>query len=69
MEGTKKQIESYGIWGGAATVVTGIGVLLGVGIDAIQLADSLAVIAVAVANIVTGALAWWGRLRATKKIA
>lgn len=68
MTETKPALSSVGLWGGVATVITGVAALAGVMIDSAELANALTIIAVSAANIVTGLIATWGRLRATKRI-
>lgn len=68
MDDTKKWYESKGVWGGVIAVLAAIAApVFGVTIDEIE-QGNLVDIAVGIAGVIGGALAAWGRIRATKTI-
>lgn len=67
MEGTTSQLASKTIWGAIIAVLAGVAGLFGLNLDA-SLQDQLAQLIASAATLVGGALAWYGRVTATKKI-
>ena len=71
MEGTKGQIGSITIWGLIVTAVSYFANKYGYTITTamqLELTEDLIDIVSQVAGIVGGVMAWWGRIRATKRI-
>jgi hypothetical protein len=63
-EAVKPWWASRAIWGGLAAMVAGIGMMLGIDINAAELTDALA----SLGAVVGGLLAVGGRVAATKRI-
>ena len=67
MDQTEKWYQSRGVWGGLIAVVAGIAALFGLTISAevqVEVVDLL----IALGPVIGGALALYGRLKATKRI-
>jgi hypothetical protein len=67
MYDTKSLFESRAVWGGAVAVLAGAASLLGYTVDPVAQA-SIVELVTGVASILGGALAVWGRIKATKRI-
>ena len=67
MEDVKGMFQSKAIWGGIIAVLAGIAGLFGVQIDP-SLQAEIATQAIAAVSVIGGALAIYGRLKATKSI-
>lgn len=67
MDGTTSWWQSKGVIGSVIAVLAGIGGLFGLNLDA-SLQDQLAQMVASFATLIGGALAWYGRVVATKKI-
>jgi hypothetical protein len=63
MNGTKVWWQSKTVWGSIVALLAGVATLAGVKLDA-TLQDQLAELIVGIANIVGGAVAWYGRVKA-----
>lgn len=63
MNGTKVWWQSKTVWGSIVALLAGVATLAGVKLDA-TLQDQLAELIVGIANIVGGAIAWYGRVKA-----
>jgi hypothetical protein len=63
MNGTKVWWQSKTVWGSIVALLAGVATLAGVKLDA-TLQDQLAELIVGIANIVGGAVAWYGRAKA-----
>ena len=71
LTGEKTQTESKTVWGGWAAIAAGIALVLNVifGYEVNQeMQDKIVELAAAAVAVAGGALAWYGRLKATKKI-
>jgi hypothetical protein len=67
MYDNKSLFASKAVWGGAVAILAGVASLLGYTVDpAAQ--TSIVELATGVASLVGGALAVWGRIKATKRI-
>ena len=67
MNGTKVWWQSKTVWGSIIALTAGVATLAGVKLDA-TLQDQLAELLTGVGNIVGGALAWYGRYKATQTL-
>lgn len=67
MNGTKVWWQSKSVWGSAIALLAGVATLAGLKLDA-GLQDQLADLITGAAEIVGGALAWYGRVKATTAI-
>lgn len=67
MDGTTPWWQSKTIWGSAIAILASILALFGLNLDA-SLQSQLVDIVVAIGGVIGGALAWYGRVVATKKI-
>lgn len=67
MTGTTAWYMSKTIWGSIIALLAGVATLAGVKLDA-TLQDQLAELLVGIANIAGGAIAWYGRVKATTTI-
>ncbi len=67
MNGTTLWWQSKTVWGAIIALLAGAATLAGVKLDA-TLQDQLAELLVGVGNIVGGALAWYGRVKAKTAI-
>lgn len=63
MNGTKVWWQSKTVWGSIVALFAGAATLVGVKLDA-TLQDQLAELIVGLANVVGGAVAWYGRVKA-----
>jgi hypothetical protein len=63
MNGTKVWWQSKTVWGSIVALLAGVATLAGVKLDA-TLQDQLAELVVGIVNIVGGAIAWYGRVKA-----
>jgi hypothetical protein len=63
MNGTKVWWQSKTVWGSIVSLLAGVATLAGVKLDA-TLQDQLAELVVGIVNIVGGAIAWYGRVKA-----
>lgn len=63
MNGTKIWWQSKTVWGSIVALLAGVATLAGVKLDA-TLQDQLAELIVGIANLVGGAIAWYGRVKA-----
>ena len=63
MNGTKVWWQSKTVWGSVIALLAGVATLAGVKLDA-TLQDQLAELIVGAANIIGGAVAWYGRVKA-----
>lgn len=63
MNGTKVWWQSKTVWGSIVALLAGVATLAGVKLDA-TLQDQLVELIVGIANIVGGAIAWYGRVKA-----
>jgi hypothetical protein len=63
MDGTKLWWRSKTVWGSIVALLAGVATLAGLKLDA-TLQDQLAELITGAANLVAGALAWYGRARA-----
>lgn len=68
MTGTKDWFLSWAMWGGIASVISGIGMLLGVDIDKEALTVDLMQVAGPISAVIGGLVAIWGRKRARCRI-
>jgi hypothetical protein len=68
MSDTKLWWQSKTLWGSIIAMLAGIATLAGVKLDA-TLQDQLAELIVGGANVIGGALAWYGRMKAESAIA
>jgi hypothetical protein len=64
MNGTKPWWQSKTVWGSIVALFAGAATLAGLKLDA-TLQDQLAELITGAANLVAGALAWYGRAKAT----
>ena len=60
--------KSKTIWGSIIAILAGLVTMAGINIDA-PLQNELADLVTALAEIIGGSLAWYGRVKATRKIA
>ena len=60
--------RSKTIWGSIIAILAGLVTMAGINIDA-PLQSELAELVTALAEIIGGSLAWYGRVKATRKIA
>lgn len=67
MYDNKSLFASKAVWGGAVAILAGGASLLGYTVDPAAQA-SIVELATGVASLVGGALAVWGRIKATKRI-
>lgn len=67
MDGTTPWWQSKTILGAAVAILASVGGLLGLNLDA-SLQSQLVDLVTAVGGVIGGALAWYGRVVATKKI-
>ena len=68
MNGTKVWWQSKTVWGSIIALLAGVATLAGVKLDA-TLQDQLAQLLSGAGEIVGGALAWYGRVKASGAIA
>ena len=64
---TKPWWQSKTVWGSAIALLAGIGTLIGLNLDA-ALQDQLADLLVGLGSFIGGALAWYGRVKATTSL-
>jgi hypothetical protein len=67
-DGTTLWWQSKTVWGGIIALLAGFATLAGVKLDA-TLQDQLAELVIGIANVAGGAIAWYGRVKATTTIA
>lgn len=67
MNGTKVWWQSKTVWGSIIALFAGVATLAGVKLDA-MLQDELINLIVGAANIVGGAIAWYGRAQAANAL-
>jgi len=67
MNGTKVWWQSKTVWGSVIALLAGVATLAGVKLDA-TLQDQLAELLTGIGNIAGGALAWYGRYKATQAL-
>ena len=65
---TKAWYLSRAIWGGIASIASGLGMLFGVEIDPEQLTDAFIEVSGPVSALIGGAVAVWGRAAARDQI-
>jgi hypothetical protein len=68
MNDTKVWWQSKTVWGAIIALLAGVATLAGLDLDA-SLQDQLAELLTGAGNLVGGALAWYGRVKATRTLA